>query len=469
MPASIPTASRYGQSPPRAPAHAPMGPSHAVGPWVPSWGSLQGTQVTLSFACLLLYIFIIISFKLNIGTIVMGTAAAGLIFVSQPRLPLPVLAFCLYVLWCGIGAPQALDPTVTTSMVIDDLKLAVIMIVLVNAVRSRGQLQWLLVTHVSSFFVFAVMFSLYFYNTGNRQMGRAVGYFTYQNSNDLAALAILCAAVCLGIAGAAGKQKLVRLVAFGMAIVTLVLITLTQSRGAMLGLAVGFVVPALAYAKRSRKGLVFLPLALILLVRFAPAGVWNRLAGLTKFDSSSDNRQLDPEGSAGERWKILQTAVKISADNPLFGVGRGNYRQANAKYEPTVGRRDTHNTYLNVLAETGSVGLLLYLAMLTSACATAVQAIRRLRKSGADPARRQLLEWMTAGFVAFLVTAIFGTYSGLAFPQIYFAMLWTAGAMESDGATAIPNGAGRAAAKRGRLKRSLVRAPSYPARATAQH
>src|SRR5207249_547534 len=93
------------------------------------------------------------------------------------------------------------------------------------------------------------------------------------------------------------------------------------------------------------------------------AGFWKRMQGLEKGTSVATISQMDPEGSAGQRFAVLQTALRIVHDHPILGVGLGAYGLANARYNPALGDLDTHNTYLNVLAENGVPGLILFFAL----------------------------------------------------------------------------------------------------------
>ncbi len=83
------------------------------------------------------------------------------------------------------------------------------------------------------------------------------------------------------------------------------------------------------------------------------------------------------EGSTGSgRTYIWKRAVQMANDNPVFGVGFGSFRSAYGRlladgrfskvedHKYNVAWKVAHNSYLKVLAETGYVGLLLYLLLL---------------------------------------------------------------------------------------------------------
>src|SRR5690606_13174059 len=110
----------------------------------------------------------------------------------------------------------------------------------------------------------------------------------------------------------------------------------------------------------------------------APKDVWERASGLLSVESTEDLAQADWEGSAESRFAILKVALEIVRDRPLAGVGFEAYPRAHAEYSSgralpggALGMRDTHNTYLNIAAETGIPGLIVFLCVLGSVIARA--------------------------------------------------------------------------------------------------
>jgi O-antigen ligase len=103
-----------------------------------------------------------------------------------------------------------------------------------------------------------------------------------------------------------------------------------------------------------------------------------------------------------EMWRV---ALKIGAEDPVFGVGAGRFQPASRDYltdafiasfpEAAVGE-NAHNNFLQVLAELGLTGFIGFVWLLWAA----------LRKSTDPtvPERRALL----AGITAFLLSALFG-------------------------------------------------------------
>src|SRR5205814_4837241 len=83
---------------------------------------------------------------------------------------------------------------------------------------------------------------------------------------------------------------------------------------------------------------------------------------------------------------------------------------------------DTHNTYLNVLAETGVPGLALFLGIVISVVRTVRRA--RRRASRAFPADTEMLRWLEYALVGYLIAGVFGSFGKLAFLYVYLGLLW---------------------------------------------
>jgi O-antigen ligase len=107
----------------------------------------------------------------------------------------------------------------------------------------------------------------------------------------------------------------------------------------------------------------------------------------------------------------------MSADHPLTGVGLDNFtirsgeyvrRPGSLSYVELVVERphEVHNTYLQMLADTGVIGLGLFLAYAWTALASAIRAARRFERIGRDRLALVSLGAFIAG-VGLLTAAFF--------------------------------------------------------------
>ena len=165
------------------------------------------------------------------------------------------------------------------------------------------------------------------------------------------------------------------LAAFGLAsLLIFAALIASWSRGAWLGIAVSTAVLIMAWPRRLSYGI-----ALALGTALLFAGLW--FTGLLPDSivarlgtAASDLVTIrDVRGinfsptnyAVVERLAHWQAAIDMARDKPIFGVGLGGYALAYEDYrlinwEHPLGH--AHNYYLNLLAETGIVGLAAYLA-----------------------------------------------------------------------------------------------------------
>jgi O-antigen ligase len=123
----------------------------------------------------------------------------------------------------------------------------------------------------------------------------------------------------------------------------------TQTRGAWIGFAAGFLVISWFLNQR-----VFISgiLSAFLIFLILPSSLQYRVKSI-----------WDP--SQTERVLIWKSGLNISKDYPLFGIGDGNMPQVYPKYksiaasEPTVPH--LHDNFLQILVQNGWIGLLVYL------------------------------------------------------------------------------------------------------------
>lgn len=138
----------------------------------------------------------------------------------------------------------------------------------------------------------------------------------------------------------------------------------------------------------SRSGMLLLFGAFGLILIFQPR-VTNKagsiillVAGLILLSFFSDSifriiRDIFPaiqEGTdtVGLRYNLWKAGWKMWVDHPFRGVGIGQYNRNLWRYMmgmegPTRGSASSHNTYVQVLSETGIVGFILFVGMLVSA------------------------------------------------------------------------------------------------------
>lgn len=389
---------------------------------VPPKNIFKGVKWSLAFTGLIGYVLAITTYRLPIGDVSMVAALVGLLLLGKPlRFPPALLAFGVFIAWCAVTAPISVNAAATWDKLTLLFKLWAIALVAVNAIRTPAQQRLFNIFWLACFAFYPLRGALFnFFIYGERLLGRAHWNFIYSNPNDLGAICILFFGLGLGVAGGE-RHKLFRLGAIAGLFMIPFLLLLTKSRGAFLGFAV-ITLYLMGSGRRRLRSFSITAVVALVVALAAPAGTFDRVQGLSKLTGGTDNlQQVDPEGSAEERYEIWRVARAIIADHPLTGVGLGAYPYAHMAYAQRFpdltlgarGPRDTHSLYLNVAAETGFVGLVLLCAVYLIGLREAFRAAQKLKVD--DPVSSWQLRTAALGVVGFLIAGIFGSMAYMSF------------------------------------------------------
>jgi len=270
--------------------------------------------------------------------------------------------------------------------------------------------------------------------------------------NFFAQILLLALPVAL-LMGQAARDRVRKLAWWTAAGVTLATILLTYSRGAMIALAVMGVMLVRALHVRWRTTLAAAALALVVFFLLPPS-VTRRFVTIEEILPSAE-APLRPDSSFQERRLLMQVAWVMFGANPIAGVGAGNY---SARYEDYAGlasssarqyedpsdRKFPHNLFLEVAAETGILGCVLFGAVLFAAW-------RALRAAKDSPIGQAL----GIAFVGFLVASLF---LHLAFPRYLYLLFAFVGVVERLGVSG-SRGLGRQSLRDPETPRPRVRSP----------
>lgn len=164
-------------------------------------------------------------------------------------------------------------------------------------------------------------------------------------------------------------------------------VLLSFSRGAWLGVACAAAVMLATASARSRRWLVPLGAAILLLavvgaLGLLPATIAERINVVAEYFGPFDVQRVDLNSenwSVVERMAHWQAAWYMFLDHPWLGIGPGNYSSVYDQYylpgwlEP-LGH--AHNYYLNLAAELGLLGLSGYLLVFGLAFRAAIRGLR---------------------------------------------------------------------------------------------
>ena len=428
-----------------------------------------GERFSVALFGLFVYVFVIHSFKASLApaAMIIGGAAA-LLQARKVVVPSPFLFMAGWIAWAAVTAVGSPYRWATVTPLTDYAKLCIVLFVTVNACRTVNQVIAMAGFWTLCFVLFPMRGTFHHFLTGSSIQGRYGWVETFGHPNDAAVFALLA----IGSAGFLfhlfARRRTIQLALLGTIGALVVMIILTQSRGAIVGIAVagGYF---LARSKQRIKYAIVLAAFGAVTVLVAPQSAWERFGGMKYLRSTETLKEAD--SSAEQRYLIQQVALRIFLDSPATGVGIGAYPEAHQLYATSrsewdfaQGKRDTHNMYLNVAAETGIPGVVLFGGMIVSAFGIAIRSEKRLRTTW--PAAAEGLRILRFALVAVLVDAIFGTFHRSAQLFIYVGMLTSAamvlpefagGAALGPAATAAPTLSRRRAAAA--APRRLARTP----------
>ena len=143
-------------------------------------------------------------------------------------------------------------------------------------------------------------------------------------------------------------------------------VLLTYSRGGALVLGIGCLA-CLARWRMSRLHLAVVIVAVAASLALLPSSVWDRLGTMLRAVQGTQPVGQLIDTSVELRLGAQRVALEMFLDRPFVGVGAGNYPPSYPEYSQQLGVTAVasefypHNLYLQVLAETGAVGLLVFL------------------------------------------------------------------------------------------------------------
>lgn len=185
----------------------------------------------------------------------------------------------------------------------------------------------------------------------------------------------------------------------------------TYSRGAYIALGILFI---LIMIEQRVRPVYWFSAAAVAMVVFSllPASYVGRFQTLTLLSPSTENG-IYQEGSFRGRSSKMLTGLVMFTDNPVLGVGAGNYPNNYQKYTVEVGlersteEQEAHSLYIEILSETGIVGIISFLGF----CAFLLIGLYRIRRTITPLLKFQnWVPWISAmqlSIIGYLITSAF--------------------------------------------------------------
>lgn len=307
--------------------------------------------------------------------------------LSGPNLPI-----VLYLVWGGISAATSSERFYSSIALVQTAFGAVVYGVTVYQFRRREQVRALLST-VTAVGVALVIAALAI-DRGHHLTSLAGSFHDRQL---FGAFLSLIMPVILGIA-AGTRRKVWKLGATTACILVGGALLMTTCRSSWLGvlaalgffaiLSVVFVLKLQGFSRRKHEVLVTPALALAAIGIFV---FFTRTSGPIALRASTV-QNIQQDDSVKDRLNLWETGLRMVQAQPLRGWGIGSYALAQEPFSPASRSREVilqmgpsltespHNTYIQIAAEQGLVGLALYLSILGMFFYRGIRALPRMDK-----------------------------------------------------------------------------------------
>jgi O-antigen ligase len=295
-----------------------------------------------------------------------------------------VVAMLAFVVWTILSLAWAPDPGAGERAVKELVYAGLGLTLVLGAVLERRHVRWLMMAFVLgaalSVLWGAAKGGLSVRAGSGGEVANADGRFQGGAGDPNYLAALLVPAIMLAGGLAVWRSATRRtLLALATAIIAVGLAA-TQSRGGLIGAAVCACVALFIWRGRRTLILALIAVALLALVSFfvANPAAWTRI-------------QQSNQGSG--RVDIWKVAWRVVDDHPFAGVGIAQFPQVSPHYTLQPGALRyvdlivekhivVHNLYLQLWAETGIVGLLLFLSVIGASLSSLVRAVRSFDRQG---------------------------------------------------------------------------------------
>jgi hypothetical protein len=237
---------------------------------------------------------------------------------------------------------------------------------------------------------------------------------------------VLLCLVPLGLMRFFGERtRTMRLAALGCTAVIALAFVLPFSRGGAVGM-VCMLLCMMALRLIDVRKAVFVAGGMALLLAAMPQ-YWRRIESIaTSVQVFDDESGAESDGAVLRRVTEMMAAVRLFVDHPLIGVGPGMFKSYSEQYgnmDPLrrieSGRR-AHSLYLEIAAETGALGLGLFLGAV-AATLIGLAAARRTYLQR-DPDLANLATAYLLALVCYLTTGVFLHLSYMRYFYVVLAM-----------------------------------------------
>lgn len=331
-----------------------------------------------------LFMSILLGMAIIVNTLVKG---------STVKLNSIGVSFGLYVMWAAISIVWSVTPIRT---VIETMHLVLYLLVFIFAqlISKDGRDKLIRVLFIVVAGIAILGFFEYLFMTGNRIQS------TFTNANPFAIFMVMFFLLALSMSIRSNSKHL-----YVLSSIFATAIFLSGSRAALLSLLMSSIIVFIQIPRTSLRK-AFISTAIVFIVALSLSQVMAFLSGFLVekigFGQSIFDQLIRKDTllsvSVNGRLEFWRVAWKLFANRPLIGYGQGSYYST---YHIEYGlnqwySRFAHNNFLQILSETGLIGIVLFLMFIWSVVRSVINQFRI--------ADKPIWFWgMTAGATAFLI------------------------------------------------------------------
>lgn len=358
------------------------------------------------------------AYEMPYAKLVAGATLLGLL-ASRERYALPRAreVYLVAALWLVCAASTllvALQPEVARAKLAEFSKILLVTAVTLVLFQDRYKLRLLLLVIALAIGLLGAGGALWSLSTGfaHRLYGPPQSFLGDNNAFGYT-LTIALPIIALARQQAEGVWlRRALLLIFGLSIIA---VFATWSRGALIGLCLSL--PLLLVVSWRRDPALLLATAVACLTIYTAPRQW-----VERMQTITPTAYRDTS-SGSKRMKSWYVALRLGLDHPVLGAGFRPFEpEVYARYLPGYwDNHDAHNHYLQVFAEHGVPGLVLFVALLVSLFLTLLRTVRSTR---GDPQR----EWIHDAAQLVAVSLVAYAVGGMFLNMPYFDLFYQLGA-----------------------------------------
>ena len=332
-----------------------------------------------------------------------------------------VVAMFAFLLWGGVSLTYAIDSDVALSRLFTFVQLAFATLMIASVVNTPSRVRGILLAIVT-WTTIATISSIGMYYLGMQAMVKGFG-----ENRNMFALYIDVALGCSYVLYHSTSRPEVKFLMLSSLPILFLGLALTFSRGGFIVMILVLLLVWYRFARERRIGLLIMTvLFLITLSLVLPSVFWDRVETILPTIQAR-------EGTVGIRIGVWEMGMEMFRDRPMTGVGLGNFVVAVPRYahgEGMTSKLTAHNTYVEAAAETGLIGLGLFLLLQV----LAIRAVYQAMRAGSASDSREI--WLLAvaaesSMLAIVVAGLNGSFGGTKLLWIFFGLAISLGRFAS--------------------------------------